>query len=402
MTTVKALLNKERVKKDGGYALVIQVIHRRQKRVMYLGYDLDEANFDPENQCAIYKKDHPLTRKQIKVINEYIKKVKTDLNVKIESLRASGSEYTASDIMSRYRRDRNDIYLLVYMQKQTNEKRRIGKIGTADAYQSTLRSLQRYVANQTITFDNIDVAFLRGYENFLISTNVVRNTVNYYMRNLRTIYNRAFDDCLVSHGHNPFAKYHLHNVKTVKRALRKDEIRNIANLDLSTQPKLDEARDFFMFSFYTRGMSPVDILYLRYTDINDGIIFYQRHKTQQPLQITITEPLQKLLDKYNTDPEFVLPLINRPKRDTLRAQYKAAYAQINSNLKKVAALANLSTTLTAYVARHSWASIAKETGAPTAAISEGLGHDSEHTTLIYLSNFDRTVIDSINQRVVTL
>ncbi|MEG1934453.1 MAG: site-specific integrase, partial [Rikenellaceae bacterium] len=254
-----------------------------------------------------------------------------------------------------------------------NEKKRIGKIGIAEAYQSTLRSLQRYIGEERITFDDINLTFLRSYENFLISTGAVQNTINYYMRNLRTIYNRASDDGIISHQNNPFHKYSIRNVKTVKRALKKDEVRRIAHLDLYKDPQLEEARDFFMFSFYTQGMAPIDILYLRHTDIIDNVIYYQRHKTQQPIQIAITEPIQKLLNKYNIDQEFVLPMINRNQMYSLRKRYKSAYSQINYHLKKVAALANINTTLTAYVARHSWASIAKEDGAPTAVLSEGLG-----------------------------
>ncbi|MEG2755365.1 MAG: site-specific integrase [Mucinivorans sp.] len=402
MTSIKAVLSKDRVKKSGGYALAIQVIHLRKKRVMHLGYDLSDGNFDTEQECAVYNSELPLTRKEVKQINECIEKVKSDLNLKLESLEAAGVDFMAADIIARYRKDKNDIYLFVYLQKQINEKRRIGKMGIADAYQSTLRSLKRYLVDKAVTFDEINVSFLRNYANHLISTGVVQNTINYYMRNLRTIYNRAFDDGLISNGHNPFRRYRLRSVKTVKRALKKEEVRRIANLDLSLEPQLAQARDFFMFSFYTRGMSPVDILYLKYTDIVDGVIFYQRHKTQQPLQVTVTSPLQKLLERYHTDSEYVLPFINYYSRNTLREQYKAAYTQINLDLKKVALLADIHTNLTAYVARHSWASIAKGDGAPMAAISEGLGHTSEKTTIIYLSNFDRSVIDSINQRVVTL
>ncbi|MEG2099684.1 MAG: site-specific integrase [Mucinivorans sp.] len=402
MTSIRAVLSKERVKKSGGYALVVQVLHLRRKRVMHLGYDLNEVNFDWENQRAIYVKGEPLSHKQVKQINVEIAKVKNTLTLKLESLEANGINFTSADIMAPYRKDRNDIYLFTYMQKQVNAKRRIKKIGIADAYQTTLRSVQRYLENRPVLFDDINLRFLRDYEDYLISTGVSDNTVNYYMRNLRTIYNCAFDDGLVTHGRNAFLKYHLHTVKTVKRALKKEDIRRIANLDLSDEPRLGQARDFFMFSYYTRGMSPIDILYLRHTDITDGVIFYNRKKTQQPLQVAVTKPLQKLMDKYHTDPEFVLPLIHHSKRGTLRERYKAAYGQINTRLKKVAKLAEITTTLTTYVARHSWASIAKEDGVPAAAISEGLGHDSERTTLIYLSNFDRKKIDTINQKMVRL
>ncbi|MEG2819451.1 MAG: site-specific integrase, partial [Muribaculaceae bacterium] len=275
----------------------------------------------------------------------------------------------------------------------------IGKYGIAEAYKSTFNSIKRFLAGRTVTFDHIDVKFLRDYEHYLISTCVVQNTISYYMRNLRTIYNRAFNDNLILQDHNPFLKYKFHKVTTIKRALKKEVIQRIVNLDLSNNKELEEARDFFMFSFYTRGMSAVDILYLKHSDIVDGVVFYQRHKTQQGLQIAVTDQIQHLLDKYNVDKEYALPFITRYRRPILRDQYKAAYTRLNRHLKKVAVLAGINSPLTSYVARHSWATIAKEGGAPIAAISEGLGHTSEKTTSIYLSYFDRSVIDNINKNV---
>lgn len=49
--------------------------------------------------------------------------------------------------------------------------------------------------------------------------------------------------------------------------------------------------------------------------------------------------------------------------------------------------------LTSYVARHSWASIARSNNIPVATISEAMGHDSEATTRIYLASLDTTFVD---------
>ncbi|MEG1464864.1 MAG: hypothetical protein RSC11_08220, partial [Mucinivorans sp.] len=94
MTSIRAVLSKERVKKSGGYALVVQVLHLRRKRVMHLGYDLNEVNFEWENQRAIYVKGEPLSHKQVKQINVEIAKVKNTLTFKLEYLEASGINFT--------------------------------------------------------------------------------------------------------------------------------------------------------------------------------------------------------------------------------------------------------------------------------------------------------------------
>ena len=59
-------------------------------------------------------------------------------------------------------------------------------------------------------------------------------------------------------------------------------------------------------------------------------------------------------------------------------------------------MAGIDIPLTLYVARHSWASAAKAKGIPLSVISEGMGHDSEATTQIYLSSLDTSVVDKAN------
>ena len=63
---------------------------------------------------------------------------------------------------------------------------------------------------------------------------------------------------------------------------------------------MDYARDIFMFSFYTRGMSFIDMAYLKKKDLQNGVLSYRRHKTDQQLFIKWEKPMQKIVDKYNT------------------------------------------------------------------------------------------------------
>lgn len=172
-------------------------------------------------------------------------------------------------------------------------------------------------------------------------------------------------------------------------------------MDLTGTPELDQARDLFMFSFYTRGMSFVDIIYLKHKDIVDDVIGYRRRKTNQLIEVAVTEPLRKIINKYNTDQTYVLPFINDSDKPSLYDKYLSTYGVFYRNLNKIREMLNLKTPLTTYVARHSWATIAKEQGVTTSIISEGLGHASEKTTLIYLKEFDRSVLDRVNEKIVS-
>ena len=99
-------------------------------------------------------------------------------------------------------------------------------------------------------------------------------------------------------------------------------------------------------------------------------------KSSQPLRITITEPLAALIAKYDNDSPYIFPILRDNAPFSHYDQYRSALARINRNLKRVGLKLGLTTPLTTYVARHTWATLAKQCGAPVAVISEGLGHAS--------------------------
>lgn len=400
MATVKAVLNKDRIKKQGDYSLVIQIIHHRVKRVVYTPYKLKEVEFDRIEQRALYTDGVRYTRKTIKEINVFMAAMKDEIARIIDQLAVTSKNFTTEDIVAKYRLGQNDKYLITFMERHIAKKESQGKIGTARAFRSTMRSLKKYIGNRVIAFTDVDSHFVKGYEEFLYDRHVKQNTVGFYLRNLRTIYNLA-DESGIAVGEDAFRRVRMKTIKTLKRALKQDVVEKIALIDLSDDIKLDKARDLFMFSFYTRGMSFVDIIYLRHTDMVDGVIYYRRQKTHQLMEVAITEPLQKLITKYYTDDTYVLPFINQGDQETIYKRYLATYGTLYRSLNLLKKRLRLSTPLTTYVARHSWATIAKEQGASASIISEGLGHTSEKTTSIYLKEFDRSVIDKINEKIVS-
>ena len=68
----------------------------------------------------------------------------------------------------------------------------------------------------------------------------------------------------------------------------------IKELDLSFEPQLELARDIFLFSFYTRGMSFIDMAHLKKSNLQNGILTYSRKKTGQRLTILWEELMQEM------------------------------------------------------------------------------------------------------------
>lgn len=156
-----------------------------------------------------------------------------------------------------------------------------------------------------------------------------------------------------------------------------------------------------MFSFYTRGMSFVDMSFLKDSNIRNGVLVYSRRKTGQRLYIKWEKCMQDIVDKYRFSavPPYLLPL-NGNLSENNGLNYRRALLNVNRNLKKVASLAGISVPLTMYVARHSWATAAKEKNIPLSIISECMGHDSDMTTQIYLASLDNAMVDKANMEII--
>ena len=85
-----------------------------------------------------------------------------------------------------------------------------------------------------------------------------------------------------------------------------------------------------------------------------------------------------------------------------RRQYDNTLHLVNYRLKELSTMLKLQRPLTMYVARHSWASAAKAKNVPLSVISEGMGHDSEATTQIYLASLETSVVDKANKMILGL
>lgn len=292
------------------------------------------------------------------------------------------------------------LHFFEHMESVIKRLKELGKIRTAETYTATLNSFRRFRQNQDLPLSDINADIMLSYEAYLKGNGVSSNTSSFYMRNLRAAYNRAVEKNLVDQKF-PFKHVYTGVDRTEKRAIPIQAVRKIKEMDLSVSSASDFARDMFLFSFYMRGMSFVDMAYLRKKDLHDGILTYCRRKTGQRLSIKWEKCMQDIIDKYDTmRSEYLLPVIKTDCGVEERKQYINATHNINRSLKVIGKRLGLSVPLTMYVARHTWASIARSKNVPLSVISEGMGHDSESTTRIYLASLDTDVIDKANGLII--
>ena len=258
-----------------------------------------------------------------------------------------------------------------------------GKERTAEAYRAAKGSLMKYRKGQDFALDELTGQMMEGYEAWLSGNEVKMNSCSFYMRILRAVYNRAVSRSLVSDS-KPFAKVYTGNAKTAKRAVGVETIWQLEALHPESA-RTCYARDMFLFSFYTRGMSFVDMAYLRKSDLHDGVLDYCRRKTGQRLTIRWEQQMQQIVDRYpSANDTYLLPIIKKC-NGRERGQYRSKQRHINEDLHEIGRKIGMDKPLTMYVARHSWATIAHDMETPLSVISQGMGHGSEKTTQIYTS-----------------
>ncbi len=287
-----------------------------------------------------------------------------------------------------------------YMKEQIGLLQGYGQYRTAETYRTTLNSFRRFRHETDLDFDELDPTLLADYEFYLRRSGITPNSVAFYLKRLRAVYNKAVEEG-VTEDRYPFRKVSTTSEKTVKRAIPLKAIRQLKELDLSHCPSKRFARDMFLFSFYTRGMSFVDIALLQKEDLKNGILSYRRRKTGQALTMRWEPCMQRIAAAYASpdDSPYLLSIIREPAQDIPR-QCHNALTLINRHLKDLGRSIGLALPLTMYVARHSWASIARHEGIPLSVISEGMGHTSERTTRIYLASLETQVIDRANKKIL--
>lgn len=317
-----------------------QVIHNcivRQIRTNY-GIFMQEWNSDLSQINTNNTHNNERLDYLVSVI-EHIKQDIKQLDVIIRQQENKSSTYTADNIVFIFQKQSSEHFFFRSMQGIIDLLTRMNQYRTAETYTATLRSFSSFRNNEDILLNEVDSDLMRLYEAYLHNKALARNTISFYMRILRAVYNRAIEKGLTEQ-HYPFKHVYTGIDKTVKRAVPLKFLKRIKNLDLSSKPNLDFARNMFLFSFYTRGMSFIDMAYLKKTDLKNNVLSYKRHKTGQQLFIKWETCMQEVVDKYKLESfsPYLLPILRYPYEDN-RRQYRNTLLRINKALKGIAKLA---------------------------------------------------------------
>ncbi|WP_455637417.1 tyrosine-type recombinase/integrase [Parabacteroides sp.] len=385
--------------KDKQYPLVLQLIYRRRKREIYTPYRLYKEELNVEKESLRAGKRNKARQEYIREAGEYVSRMKEMIGDICRRLADGHSDYSVDDVLAAYKccNDYNNLFVFAdYLVKEQTDE---GRKGTASNYRRAVRAFGRFIDDPSFTFDRLTPLVIGKYQLYLHRKGNKPNTVWHYVYQLRAIYRKAASMHIVSSHSDPFSGIELKREKTSKRAISTDNLREVASVNLLDQSDwVQLARDVFMFSFYSRGMSFVDMCYLRKENLKGNTISYRRRKTGQLLEIKIEPALLELVKKY-ADPSspYLLPML---REDDSYEAYRAMQRKLDKRILQIGKLLMLPFPLTFYVARHTWATIARDEGIQISVISSCLGHTSEKTTHIYLGQINHDLLDDANNRVI--
>ena len=253
-----------------------------------------------------------------------------------------------------------------------------------------------------IPFSSIDVAWLKRYEEWLIKRKCKGTTLSVLFRTLRSAFNRAVEAKIVNKKYYPFEEYKVSkfDTSTRKRALSKEDMMKIITTETINTTFIREfARDVFIFAYLSGGISLVDMANLTSYNIYRGRLRYHRQKTHGAINFKLCEQAKEIIEKYASyqkEAGYLFPIYdNRVHKTSVQKKNRLhkMLAKINKELKLLASELEIDADVTTYVARHSFASVLKNTGVNIALISQALGHQDIKTTEMYLSKFDDQQMD---------
>ena len=402
--TFKAILRKDVIYKNNTSPLCIQFLHDGRKKTIGLGISVACAYWNAEAQKVTDDcPDRDNIQFQITAkIKEYSKKIQRlealDIPVNFETL------FDAKPARS--------VRITIEDGFKTEIERleSLGKINSATKHKYALQVLDGYKPT-TMALEAIDLDYLKGLELYLRQRGNKDNSIATRFAIFKAIYSKAVKEGKVAVKQNPFTLFQVGSlwVKTRKRAIDKDDIQRLIDLEIAeghTTEYRRLAKDLFLFSYFTAGMNFGDIARLRYKDIVKGRVNYSRHKTQKLLSFQLVPMALQILEKYGTaghGEDYIFPILNRHEHTTPQQIFNRLHKvlrKVNRELKVLGEMIGLEMPLTTYVARHTYATVLKRSGVSVALISESLGHSDLSTTQIYLDSFENSQIDAAMQHLL--
>ena len=398
MANIKTLLDLRRAKSNGTFNIIFRITNNRKVFTINSGVSLHQNYWDEKNGQV--GKIHPNSKLlNIKLSKHYFKIEQAVLTLddefSIEKLKAMLSGKSQIEAPETFQ---------VFANKIIQQMMEANRVGNALVYQT---AVNRFISfcGKDVAFVEVNYKLLDQFSHHLTTSGLKINSVSNYFRSIRAIYNKAIKLKVVERSFYPFHDITIKSEKTAKRAILKDDIIKLLQIPLQQNSYSWRALNYFMLSFYLRGISFTDLAYLKHSNIIDGRIEYKRRKTHKNYSIKLFLEAETIINQMHVPgSDYLLPIIPiGVTEDGLKAKkiIHQCIKTTNKYLKRLSEEVNLGSSVTTYTSRHAFATIAKRLGYSNELIAEALGHEfGNKITNIYLDAFEVQVLDAMHQHVM--
>jgi site-specific recombinase XerD len=388
LATTSIFIDRYHPQQDGKCAVSIRVTHQRRKKYYPTPFNLTIEQFT-------------------KVMAERPRNEFKEMRMKLNALEGKASEiikelpfFTWNNFEKKFLKNKGNSSNISqafneYISQLLVEKR----IGTAESYKCAKTSIHKFKPN--LIFADVTPELLRSYENWMLTNKKSVTTTGIYLRSLRTIFNIAMSEGIVSKELYPFGKrrFEIPTGKNVKKALTIKDISSLYHYTPLQGSSQEMTKDLWMFIYFCNGINVKDLCLLKYKNIDGDVLVFQRAKTirtkrrVEAIRVPLMEPAMEIIKKWGnkkvSTETYIFPILKEDlSAERERQLIKQINDVINANMKTIARTVGINQEVTTYAARHSFATILKKSGASTEFISEALGHSNLKTTQSYLASFE--------------
>lgn len=345
-------------------------------------------------------------------------------------------DLSLDELASQYKRRWNSDSFLDFARLKVEEEYGAKMaVNTYLQYKSTLAMLESYLKaekRKDLLFNEVTLDFLTGYESFLYTVEnrriagrkLEKSTIDTHLKKLKVLVKMAKKTNDYLQKNDPFILFEKRQSKTSKKdskeKLTVEELSSIMSLELERGCAEWHTRNAFLFSFYCAGIRVGDLLQLRWGDIKDGRLVYTMGKNGKERNLELIEDAKRILELYRSqdaqETDYIFPFLDSGAMWAIKSaenydtmpdyMKKALYRQVSSKttlfnmrLKKIAELAGIKKNLSSHVARHTFASLAREKNIAPSMIQGLLAHSDLATTQIYMGHFGDKEQDEALEKV---
>lgn len=364
MTTFSIVIVPTKRLANGKHRIRIAVAHQAQTRYIATPFILDSISQLKKGRVVRHENAAQINLCLQRTINEYI--------LILSSIKHA-NQLTCTQLIHSIQEEERKKYLTfdVIAKEFLSTLQSESRIKSYKLYKTAISHFNRFLKKEhNIPLEQIRPSHIHQYQKFLEKRELSSTTVRIYLTLIKVILNYAIKMDYIHYKVHPFAACILPSSRIRNLDLTVEELKSLRDVSLKEQNLLI-VRDLFMLTYYLGGINLKDLLDYHFEE-NNLILSYIRHKIyrtkhgENEIVFSIQPEAQQIISKYRTDKGFL--------KFGPYESYNKVYSLIYRYLSRIAREAGITSSISYYSARKSFAQHGYNIGIQIETIEYCIGH----------------------------